>query len=133
MKYRSGYKYQLAEQYTDKISIVGHTIITDFIKLDIGGNLIIEKGYAWDGASGPTWDDKTNMRGSLVHDALFQLMRGKKLNQEYYHQANKILYEDLLEDGMNRFRAWLYYRGVETKAAEYFSRPENDKKIEVAP
>ena len=39
------------------------------------GDLLILKDYAWDGASGPTMDTKSIMRGALAHDGLYQLMR----------------------------------------------------------
>ena len=39
------------------------------------GELIIRNGYSWDGPSGPTIDTKNFMQGSLIHDALCQLMR----------------------------------------------------------
>ncbi len=78
--YRSGYKYQLAKAYSIGINIKpGKDIKTKFIKLDRTGKLTIVGGYAWDGPSGPVVDTKENMRASLVHDALYQLMRNGKL------------------------------------------------------
>jgi len=48
-------------------------IITDFMHIDCGGSLCIREGYSWDGPSGPAIDTVDFMRGSLVHDALYQL------------------------------------------------------------
>ena len=75
--YNGGYKYQLKEEYTfaDTGIIPPATITTDFIGLDLAGNLTTAKGYAWDGPSGPTIYTRNFMRGSLAHDALYQLMR----------------------------------------------------------
>ena len=74
IKYRSGYKYQLVEEYQVRVSLIPENDIkTDFIELSTEGMLIIKKGYAWDGPSGPTIDTPNFMRGSLVHDALYQL------------------------------------------------------------
>ena len=132
IKYKSGYKYILAERYSIDLPIrvrVQH----DFMSLDLNGKLTIERGYVWDGASGPTWDDKHNMRGSLVHDALYQMMREGLLSQNYYHLANEIFRIILLEDGMSRIRAWLYYRGVETSIARVSSTPAGRRRIETAP
>lgn len=73
--YKEGYKYQLAEEYTISIPIKPDSnIISDYIDLNNDGELVIKKGYAWDGPSGPTIDSLNFMRGSLVHDALYQLI-----------------------------------------------------------
>ena len=66
IEYRSGYKYQLASDYSIEINIKpAKDIDTKFIKLDTKGNLTIIEGYAWDGPSGPVIDTKENMRASL--------------------------------------------------------------------
>ena len=72
ISYKKGYKYQLTETYKIKVDIkpLEH-ILTHFIDLTPEGILIIRKGYAWDGCSGPTWDDETNMRAGLIHDSLY--------------------------------------------------------------
>ena len=76
MKYRKGYKYQLADDYTIQIDTKPpEEIETQFISLSIDGLLTIKDGYAWDGPSGPTIDTPNFMTPSLVHDAIYQLMR----------------------------------------------------------
>ncbi len=112
--YRDGYKYQLHETYSVVVDIVPPQIIdADFIKLDAEGKLIICKGYAWDGPSGPTIDTLNFMRGSLVHDALYQLMREKYLDHDTFRdKADKILQKICLEDGMWSVRAWWVYQAV---------------------
>lgn len=83
-----------------------------FLSMDIFGLLFIKAGYHWDGPSGPTIDTKTFMPGSLVHDALYQLMREGVLPQSARKRCDEILKEICIEDGMNRLRAWSVYRGV---------------------
>ena len=62
IKYRSGYKYQLDEDYKIQINIKPQKGVDEkFIKLDQVGNLIVVAGYAWDGPSGPVIDTKENM------------------------------------------------------------------------
>jgi len=75
------------------------------------GLLTISEGYMWDGASGPTWDDKTNMTGSLVHDALYQILRegefqGKKFVREY---ADEVLRDMCIAASKNKFLAKIRY------------------------
>ena len=123
MKYKAGYKYQLAEPFVTKVNIYPNQHIgLDFIVLGTDGTLMINKGYAWDGCSGPTWDDKTNMRAGLVHDALFQLMRSKMLDLGWRRTADDEFKRICKEDGMSSIRAWLYWRAVRTfgeKCAEW--------------
>ncbi len=70
------YKYQLMADYILQIDIKPiQNIELKFLSLSSEGALPIKKFYAWDGPSGPTIDTRDFMRGSLVHDALYQLMR----------------------------------------------------------
>ena len=52
------------------------------------------------------------MRGSLIHDALYQLMRESVLPLEFRKKADEILREVCLEDGMSKFRTWYVYKAV---------------------
>ena len=122
IKYKSGYKYQLATNYRVKIPITGHTISQGPIKLTTGGFLTIRKGYAWDG---PTWaiDSKNFMRGSLVHDALYQLMRQGRLSSYAWRgKADKLLRDMCIQDGMWKIRAaWIFW------AVQNFAARDADK------
>lgn len=114
IRYRSGYKYQLAEDYS--VQLPYHpltTIMDEFLLFTDTGMLTIRKGYAWDGPSGPTIDTANFLRGSLVHDALYQLMRENLLDHEMYRAlADWTLQAVCLEDGMWSVRAWWVYLGV---------------------
>ena len=114
IEYNDGYKYQLKETYSLPIEIQPDAdITTPFIRLDTRGNLTLVKGYAWDGPSGPTIDTLNFMRGSLAHDALYQLMREKELDHDTYREAaDQILQRICKEDGMCSLRAWWFYHGV---------------------
>jgi len=75
IRYRAGYKYQLAETYAVQIGVTPlATIEHPFFRLTVLGWLTIQAGYAWDGASGPAIDTKSFMRGSLVHDVCYQAL-----------------------------------------------------------
>jgi hypothetical protein len=114
IRYRDGYKYQLSAGHSEQVSIIPreHIVVTDFIVLSMDGVLIINKGYAWDGPSGPTIDTKNFMRGSLVHDALYQLMREGLISERWREQADKELQRICIEDGMWKIRAWWVYLAV---------------------
>ena len=112
--YNGGYKYQLKQQYTLQIDIKPpNPVTTEYIKLTAQGQLTVEEGYAWDGPSGPTIDTLNFMRGSLVHDALYQLMREGEIDKAAWRErADRILQEICLEDGMSSLRAWAVYHAV---------------------
>ncbi len=134
ISYNDGYKYQLKHTYTVNIEIKPATSIdTDYIKLDAAGNLTILKGYAWDGPSGPTIDTRDFMRGSLVHDALYQLMREGHLDNHHYRDdADRILQRMCKEDGMWAARAWWVYQAVH-KFANPAADPSSKRPIINAP
>ena len=108
-----GYEYDLQEEYRQPLTRLHRfTFDSQYLALALGV-LIIKKGYAWDGPSGPTFDTKNFMRGSLVHDALYQLMREGVISRITYREyADDILKRLCLEDGMSKFRAWYVYKTV---------------------
>lgn len=131
--YRKGYKYQLVSPYAMQTDIHPDTFIdTQFIKLDPDGTLWIDAGYAWDGASGPTVDTLDSMRGSLIHDALYQLLRLGLLPRSFKDAADKLFREILIEDGMPEIRADVWYTAVTTFAG-FATKASAEKKLIVAP
>lgn len=106
------YKYKLTEEYRYQTGIEGHPGGNAYVTLSSGGLLTMRAGYAWDGASGPTIDTPSFLRGSLVHDALYQLMREGKLGLDCRDRADRLLERICIEDGMFRFRAAYVYRAV---------------------
>lgn len=133
IKYKSGYKYQLIKEYSVEVGIKLPIEVADkYIALDSDGTLTIKDGYAWDGPSGPTIDTKSFMRGSLVHDALYQLIRKQLLTLKYRKQADIELRRICREDGMSRFRAWYVYKAVRWFAQKSAS-DTSTKKVHIAP
>lgn len=132
--YKSGYKYQIKKSYSVEIPIKPTVSIeSEFISLSIDGVLALKSGYAWDGPSGPTIDTLNFMRGSLVHDALYQLMREKCLDANIYREkADRLLQEHCKEDGMTSIRAWWVYQGVRFGGGTS-ADPDKDKPIKHAP
>lgn len=134
IRYRAEYKYQLANTYKIGIPIKPDSDIeTEFIDLDVKGHLLVKKGYAWDGPSGPVVDTEKNMRAALVHDALYQLMRNHHLSARRHRKAADQLFKDIcIEDGISNFRASVYYRALR-KFGRPASSPQNKKKVHRAP
>jgi hypothetical protein len=134
IRYRADYKYQLANSYKINISIrPSSDIETDFINLDTDGNLLVQKGYAWDGPSGPVIDTDENMRASLVHDALYQLMRNEELSSKTHRKAADQLFKDICkDDGVSNLRASAYYKALR-KFGKPATSPQNKKIVHRAP
>jgi len=120
--------YKLAQNYvTQTILRPPEDIVTDFARLTTEGVLTVIFRYAWDGASGPTRDTKSAMRGPLAHDTLYQMMRMGLLDYKLFRKpADQQLYLDLREDGMNYVRAKYWYAGVRTFAEKY-ARPQSQE------
>jgi hypothetical protein len=127
--YARGYKYQTRRAFAvllpEMRGAVALPAVTDWLEFDADGWLRIRAGYAWDGASGPTWDSKSSMRGSVVHDALYQLMRLGLLSQEWRPVVDKLFERLCLEDKMLPPRARLWYHAVRV-----FASPATDPAAE---
>lgn len=127
IRYKGRYKYQVQKTYVVDIDIIPPEIIdTKHITLNLNGRIWIRPYYAWDGASGPACDTKNFMRGSLVHDALYQMMRKGKLDPKKYRKpADKLLKKMCKEDGMCFIRACWVYLGVRI-FGKCAAKPEGD-------
>jgi hypothetical protein len=125
------YKYQLVEPYKVEIGIKGYAIDTLYLKLDADGKLEVGEGYAWDGPSGPTIDTLNFMRGSLVHDALYQVIRIEEIPPRYREYADRLLKEMCLEDGMSKFRAAYVYQAVRLFGGGASAKPGSEKPDEI--
>jgi hypothetical protein len=132
MKYRelTGYKYQVVEDYTTRIEVYPEKdLIFRFMELYPTGNLLIKSGYAWDGATGLPKTPTTILRGSLVHDVLYQLMRLGALN----YKTNRLLADQIfkklcLEDGALAIEANCVYSLVRVFGEKY-AKPTPTKEV----
>ncbi len=136
--YRSGYQYQLAAPYTVLIPIKppAADISTEYISLlsfhASAAQLTCNRGYAWDGPSGPAIHTDTFMRSSLVHDALYQLMRHEYLPLSCRQDTDELLRSMNREDGMWAVRAWWVHLAVR-KFGNPAASPESRKPLRRAP
>ena len=116
------YKYELLEDYEVLTGVwTGAGVRGRFYSINHVGHLVIKKGYRWDGASGPTYDSKSTMRASCVHDVFYQMFRLRQLSLRFRKAADKVLRRFMIEDASHkggllgtwsRFRAGYYYRAV---------------------
>lgn len=106
-----GYKYRLTRSYhhTLREFETARGAIGPWVSLD-SNYLFLREGYCWDGATGPAFDTKDFMRGSLVHDALYQLIaHGILPKKPWKRYADNELVRICKESGMPWWRrAWVW-------------------------
>lgn len=131
MQYTNGYKYQIREEMRFALpsEFQGVDITTDWITLR-DCILTIRRGYAYNGASGPTVDTKNSMRATAFHDAMYQLMCEEMLIREFKPLVDELFRELLRQDGMSAFRSAAWHRAVKKMGA---SASIQNKDILVAP
>ncbi len=140
IEYKAGYKYQLLnEEYSVMLPVApggeifdynrntktffytsgvkkgdrSHVTIGPFLRLWPNGRVVIRRGYAWDGPSGPAFDTKNFMVPSMVHDAIYQLMRNKAIPLDPFREiADEMMFKMCKDRGMCGVRAWWCKRGV---------------------
>ena len=125
LHYKSGYKYQTTATITLPTRITPtELIISKWLSLDLAGKLTITAGYAWDGASGPTWDTDNSIIPSLYHDVMAQLLRQELIKQEWLPFVNAEFDDMLKARGMCWLRRRIWRRGLWLTGGS-FANPEN--------
>lgn len=130
IKYTKGYKYLLEEDawfYTG----IKYAMMTKRVTHFADGWMLVNEGFGWDGCSGPTWDDKTNMRAGLAHDALYYLHR-RGLPMIYRMDGDELLRKIMIVDGAPVWRAD-YYKWAVKNLGQSSADPKNKRKVLVAP
>lgn len=123
IKYKSGYKYQLVEDYLVVAPFLLGPVTHTFFDVNQDNVLRIKAGYAWDGPSGPTVDTLNFMRGSLVHDVGYQMMAEGLVPRQSRKAWDEWLRDICREDGMTRARAWWVYQAVRRFGGRYGRTP----------
>lgn len=128
------YKYQLERDCRGYVGIKAPRggIHTEWVDLDEEGWMLIRAGYAWDGPSGPTIDTPSAMRGSLFHDACYQLLRLGLIDSSQRGQADQVLHDMCTKDGMIPVRADLWKLVVNVFASIY-AEEGTEPEVLVAP
>ena len=112
--YKDGYRYQLTRDYTVFTGIMlPETVAYEFFTLTADGYCKVRHGFSWDGASGPTFDSKSSMRPSLIHDCYCQAAKDGRINYKTFApEYNRVFKEMCIEDGMWGLRASIWKAGV---------------------
>jgi hypothetical protein len=126
-KYRKipRWKYVTLTPYRCYVGILlGNNVDHPYVKIK-NGYVEIKEGYMWDGAIFCP-DVLEIMRASLVHDALYQMMREGLVRQERRKNADLILKMICQEDGMNPILVKFVYWTVRIFAG-YASKIKEDE------
>jgi hypothetical protein len=96
--YCSGYEYQLRQVAIFRTPITpDKECITELVILRRDGLLVIDKYFAWDGATSCP-DVRSIMRGALAHDAFAYLMRVGLLSRRWLKKINAYLHDCIEKD-----------------------------------
>jgi len=118
------YKYKLEEDIAFSTGVLGFEISTKYIELKNHGVLVIRKGYMWDGVTGlPRFATdailKHTARGSLLHDAFYQLIRLRLLPAYLKHKIDLEMKKQFEFDGLNKTVASMFYQAVKNFGSQY--------------
>lgn len=132
--YADGYKYQMRENaVADSRIRPGKLINHEYFAISVDGVILVRRGYAWDGASGPAIDDPGTLLPSVFHDAGYQAIQ-LKLLEEFWREALDQMYESLcIECGVNPARARAHYLALRGFGGYYNALPESYYPTKVAP
>ncbi len=132
INYTKGYRYQLeCDAFFDTPLRPVNAIITEYIVLLPCGQLIIRKGYAWNGPNFPAFHTAMSILASLPHDALYQLIALELLKDSDRRLAD-VLLESIVSEPIEPTKLWhrllnilrairgsYYYQGVDLFGGKY--------------
>ena len=119
---RKKYKYVLEKESKYNVDIPIVAFESNYLIVTNDKCLVIKKGYAWDGATGII-DSKKFLEASLVHDALYQLMRAGKIDKRYKDDIDKMLKLFCYNAGTSKLLSWLIYMATKLFGS-YFTKSE---------
>jgi hypothetical protein len=123
------YKYWLWQDEVIQTSIFPEAdILCEGFSLTTDGVLTLKgRMFMWDGPSGPTIDTPDSMLGSGAHDAFYRMFRLGLLDLKWRREADNLLKEICISQGMSEERAEIWFIAVRKFAmqcAEPDGRPE---------
>lgn len=143
IRYRSlrHWRFILAENYSIQTPIFGCSFPDGddpaadrfHFSIEPGGLLVIRKGYCWDGPSGPVPAWRSSLRPSLVHDALYQLLRLEVLPAAMRAEVDRFFHRLCRESGMRPWLAWCFHKAVRWFGSSAASEEEPYPTVRQAP
>lgn len=137
MRFQRGFKYLLkggvtGDEWWVMTPIKGFEVtFRGFGQLYKDGKLSLRFGWGWDGPSGPTWDTKSSLPTSAVHDFFYLCTRKGWLPINLKPEIDKFLMDLGRYHGMWFIRTRLWFRGVSMFA--FGSARRQEDKDELAP
>lgn len=113
------YKYRLARLFTwtNRDLLANIEVNSPYIRIR-KGMLTLKVGYCWDGATA-YHDSPSLMRGSLIHDALYQLLRERLLPPSSRKLADIIYRKVIIADGTSKLLSWAMYATLRLMGRKY--------------
>lgn len=129
----SAYKYRTLKSfiYAQKHILPEKDIIHPLFSITSEGIITIEMGYAWDGPTGPVFSERTVIKSTLVHDALYQMMRLRMLPLSARKGADRVFRDICVEDGMSKTLANFYYQCLRVFGEKYAAMQDDPPKSQV--
>lgn len=109
--YISGFKYQVQDDFFIKIPCLSQfaPLETFYFSIKEDGSVLLKKGFASDGPSGPTIDTPDSIAGAFIHDMLYECMRKGLIPRDFRKTSDKIIRDVCIKHGMPKIRAWMWY------------------------
>lgn len=116
----ANWKYKLEEAVWHSTPMIAPAPFANewlhIVPLKAGSTVVVQAGYAWDGAT-LVPDAKGTYFATALHDAVYQFCEDiaaawRWTVRQVIKWADRIFKERMIQDGASRFVARLYYRGV---------------------
>jgi hypothetical protein len=107
-------KFVLGKDAIFKLSFAPqYTVDTSYARFTPDGVLIVKRGFLWS-ANFPAMNTENTRPASLVHDALYELIKDGHLPRKpFKNLADMVMRDVLLECGILDARAWAWYMAVQ--------------------
>lgn len=105
--------YTLDAKYQAQTLVMSHNAQNQDCTLLPNGKLVLNRGFTWDGPSGPAIDTANTLIPSALHDALYGLIKMGELDKGQRKRADKSYRDSLKTWGVKGWRRFSHFRGVD--------------------